>query len=397
VLARRFAPAGDPSGVVAGCIKRVSLVITGPDIASLIEPPDKNGKPGTAEGEALTTWHVRPYRVPDTPGLLTLYTEVFGRARTEEEFRWKLLSLESPVDTVWVAATAERIVGQHAGIPTWMKLGDSQVFAMQAVEAITHSAHRREGMLTKLGGGLYEHWRDRGVPLVIGLPHAGWGSRATALGYRQFLALKWMSRPLRPLAMLAAKLKPVHDAAESISTRLGPLEELEQAGRTIVQQQVAGRKFDELWGRVAPAYENCVVRDAAWVQWRYLDVPDRAFVVLLAERGGAPAGYIAYRLVNTGGRLIGRVADIFSHPDDLETVHALVESAVTHMRRHGADSVATLVASGSSLYARLRRLGFVFARGEYEASCIPFSQLVGLERMNDPAKWLMTGGDFDVV
>jgi hypothetical protein len=363
----------------------------------LIEPPDKNGKPGSAEGEAVIAWHVRPFRVPDTPDLLTLYTEVFGRARTEEEFRWKLLSLESPVDTVWVAATTERIVGQHAGIPTWMKLGDSQVFAMHAVEAMTHSAHRREGMLTKLGGGLYEHWRDRGVPLVIGLPHAGWGSRAGALGYRPFLTLKWMSRPLRPVAMLAAKLKPAHDATERLPTHLGPFEDHEQRSRTVVQQQVAGRKFDELWSRIAPAYENCVVRDAAWVQWRYLDVPGGAFTVLLAELGGAPAGFIAYRLVNAGGRLIGRVADIFAHPDDQETVQALVDSAVTHMRSHGADSVATLVASGSSLHARLRRLGFVFARGEYEASCIPFSQLADLDRLTDPGKWLLTGGDFDVV
>src|SRR4051794_16999677 len=105
-------------------------------------------------------WQVRPFQEADAPGLLTLYRDVFERERTPEDFRWKLRCPPSPVDTVWVAAAGDRIVGQHAGIPTWLKLGDTQVLAMHAVEAMTHAAHRREGMLTELGGGLYGHWRD---------------------------------------------------------------------------------------------------------------------------------------------------------------------------------------------------------------------------------------------
>src|SRR4051812_23549944 len=176
-----------------------------PDSSSSVAYNPSSAGPNVP-GDRKHAWEVRAFRESDAPDLLSLYSEVFGRPRSEAEFRWKLFKPDSPVDTVWVAARADRVVGQHAGIPTWLKLGVTQVLAMHAVEAMTHQDHRREGMLTELGGGLYGHWRDSGVPLVMGLPHAGWGSRAAALGYREVLTLQWLSRPLRPLAMLEARL-----------------------------------------------------------------------------------------------------------------------------------------------------------------------------------------------
>jgi hypothetical protein len=45
----------------------------------------------------------------------------------------------------------------------------------------------------------------------------------------------------------------------------------------------------------------------------------------------------------------------------------------------------------------MRRAGFLLNRGEYRASFIPLSDEVGLKEVSDPSRWLLTGGDFDVV
>jgi hypothetical protein len=74
-----------------------------------------------------------------------------------------------------------------------------------------------------------------------------------------------------------------------------------------------------------------------------------------------------------------------------------LRSALAHLRRNGADSVACLVAAGSPLHGQLRRHGFVFPRGEYGACFIPFDERIDLTHLRDPRRWLMTGGDFDVV
>ena len=135
---------------------------------------------------------VRPFKERDLHGLLTLYRAVFGRERSEQDFRWKLLQQDCPVDTVWVAEVDSEIVGQHAGIPTRLKLGGNIVVGINAVEAMTDARYRKEGMFTELGGGLYNHWRERGIPLIMGLPHKGWGTRAYALGYHPAFFVGWL-------------------------------------------------------------------------------------------------------------------------------------------------------------------------------------------------------------
>ena len=330
----------------------------------------------------------------DLPGLLELYRLTFGRERTEEEFHWKLLGRSSPFDTIWVAATEERVVGQHAGIPMQLKLGDRTVAAMHAVEAMTHPDHRREGMLTELGGALYSRWRDQASPLIMGLPHAGWGSRAGYLGYRPAFPLRWLWRPLDPVALVKNKLRPG-------STKSGVLPQMPvrySVGKTKVASVTeADSRFDGLWARTGPSYKNAAVRDTAWVRWRYLDPSGQNFSVLLAEREGEPTGYIAYRMHPLGSRLIGRIADIFVDPSDRESLRVLVRAALSDMTRRGADSVTCLTAAGSPLHRSLRSHGFLWNRGEYQASFILLSDTVPWEAISNPSEWLLTGGDFDVI
>jgi hypothetical protein len=352
--------------------------------------PEKRTDP---EGEERT-WIVRPFEERDQDGLLGLYKEVFGRERSVEEFRWKLIGQESPVDTVWVAVDGDQVVGQHAGIPMRLKLGNREVEAMHAVEAMTHGAYRKQGMLTILGGGLYGHWRDSGIPIIMGLPHPGWGTRAYALGYRPAFPLVWLSRPLRPLDLLLSKLGKKDRRGQRRATIAG---ERRVGDVLVVPQATAGSEFDTLWGEVGRYYQNSVVRNAAWVQWRYLDPPNGRFTVLMALRNGSPAGYISYRLALLGGRPIGRVADVFSAPEDRNTIRALVSSALKDLRAQGAESAAILVAEGSHLHRVVRSHGFLLNRGSYDASFIPFADDLDAESLNDPARWLLTGGDFDVV
>jgi hypothetical protein len=330
--------------------------------------------------------------------LLHLYRDVFGRERTEAELSWKLLRPGFGVDTLWVADAGERIVGQHAGIPMRIKLGDRITTAVHAVEAMTHSDFRREGMLTLLGGGLYDYWGECGIPLIIGLPHAGWGTRAHALGYRPAFPMRWLSRPLRPLSLLMSKVRPqTRDQGSGIRDQNHHVSPFTFHGIDVRPAHQAWSDFDRLWQLVMPTYTNIAMRDAEWVGWRYFDPPGSPYTVLLATRDDTPTGYIAYRAVDLGGRLIGRIADLFARPNDTQTVRALLHVALAHLRDNGADSAVILVAVGSPLYATVRRYGFLLNRGEYQASFIRLSEEVDAQSLNNPRNWLLTGGDFDVV
>jgi hypothetical protein len=360
--------------------------------------PDLEDSIPTLQPAGPPPWVVRPYQPGDTEGLLRLYGQVFGRERSEEELRWKLLRPGYPFDTLWVADAGGRIVGQHAGIPMRLKLSDRVVTVVHAVEAMTHDDFRREGMLTRLGGGLYDHWRESGVPLIIGLPHEGWGTRAYALGYRPAFPMRWLSRPLRPFAILLSRLglRNTSAIAELRASRSDSWKQ-HPGGVLVRRAGSATEQFDNLWKHVGLYYRYAVVRDAEWVRWRYFAPPDGPYTVLLAMRQGMPTGYIAFRTVRIGGRAIGRIADLFARPADVYTVRALLREATRNLRASGADSAVILVAAGSPLYSIVRRHGFLINRGEYKASFIRLSEEIDADALNDPRNWLLTGGDFDVV
>lgn len=350
-----------------------------------------------SEGSPRTpaAWEVRPFRPSEVPGLLELYRLVFGRERSEADLRWKLLR-PAQVDTLWVADDHGKVVGQHAGVPARVKLGSRVVPAIHAVEAMTHPDYRKQGMLTKVGGGLYRYWGEQGIPLIYGLPNDQWGTRAHAVGYEDTFPVRWLSRPLRPQSIMKSRLagaqpQPAvpHRGALFPPRRLGTL--------TVEARSAAGPEFDEMWRSLGAKYENCVVRDSQWVQYRFLDSPEGHFTVLAAFERTEPRGYIAYRLVRIGPRLIGRVADVFWDPDDRASQRALISSALQSMKKQGADSAATLVAVGTPAHKALARQGFLLKRGEHLANFITPTPEVSLADVNDATRWHMMGGDFDVI
>ena len=150
-------------------------------------------------------WDVRPYRSGDEVELAALFSRVFGKDVTPEWWLWKLKGLASPVENVWVAISKDdgRIIGQYAGIPVRLKVGDRLRDVMVSVDTMTSPDFRRMGVLTKLGAVAYEAWASAGIAAVLGLPNEQWGSRTSALGWVTLFPLAWLRLPLR-LDVMAA-------------------------------------------------------------------------------------------------------------------------------------------------------------------------------------------------
>jgi hypothetical protein len=171
-------------------------------------------------------------------------------------------------------------------------------------------------------------------------------------------------------------------------------------GSSVRVEEAAGRDvFDRLWSHLACEYENVVVRDGDWVDWRFRQSAAYAYKVLVAHREGKPCGYIAYRLADTGERANGYIADIFLGRDDPATASALMMRALYDLSARGAGMVLATAAPGSPLYRQLRRLGFLPARRwtAFNFEIAPLQPGVDLTNLLDPRTWHITAGDFDVI
>jgi hypothetical protein len=322
-------------------------------------------------------WAIRAYRPGDEAALVALFERVFGRSISVEHWRWKLKQPPSPVENVWLAVHGDAPIFHYAGIPTRYRLPGGEATAMVSVDTMTAPEFQRRGLLSRVGQHVYDTWRAAGVPFVIGLPNERWGSRAGALGWQPLFALQWMVRPLRPEAILArrarlpalARLAPAGSLWNGFwNSRLG-----RDAAVGVRRVERAGAEFDALWERGGSSAPVSVVRDSAWVSWRYLDAPSRAYRVLLAERADGPAGYAAYRVEEHPGGRAGVIAELFAARDDAAARRALLGAALEALRADGAETAATLATPGTPLERDLARAGFLRRRGAFSVQIVPLA------------------------
>jgi GNAT superfamily N-acetyltransferase len=345
-------------------------------------------------------WRIRPYRPGDEKALVTLWTEAFGRSMTEEHWRWKVKGRPTPVENVGIAVAADdRPIFQFVGIPCPAIVLGAHRTVMVGADVVTAPEFRRRGVFTATARRLFETWREAGVALVLGLANDRWGSRAEALGYERYFQLRWLIRPLRPERILAhktrlpglARLRGLGGLWNRVWDRATPAAS-EITVRTLAS---ATADIDAIWERgLGPV--NSVIRDRAWVAWRYGGSPQDQYRLTLAERAGSPAGYAVHRVARIDGRTVVRIPEIFA-PDDGVALRALVRDVVARAAAADADSVVTLAVPGSAVDHELRRAGFLFSPGAYRLEAVRLDPTIPASTLGDPRGWCLTGGDFDVI
>ena len=203
----------------------------------------------------------------DAPGIRDLFGRTFGRAMTEEEWRWKYP--ENPDG--WIATVAEldgRIVGHYGGWPLRAVIGGRECTIVSVGDVATEPAIRhlggRRNAFASMAGALFEILRARGVPFVFGFPNArALAAGARLLGYRAEF-------PVRSIAYALEGLPPA------------------AAG---VPSEWAGESYDALWERARAALPAGLLRDRRRINWRYHARPERWYrFVGVREPGGGDAG-----------------------------------------------------------------------------------------------------------
>lgn len=358
-------------------------------------------------------WSIRPFRPGDEVQLVALFAQVFGRALPAEVWRWKIKGYRPEgapqVENVWVAEADDgRLIAQTAGLPARVKLAGRIYQAMISVDTMTAPDFRRQGILTGLGAAAYSHWSAAGVSTVLGLLNQQWGSRGQALGWRELFPLAWRRVPLRIDRLLASSHKvpsPLRRPAASVGGILAlALHSWRQrrgrAGRAGVRVgpvNRAGTNFDELWERLSREYDNLLVRDSGWVNWRYLQAPGFGYRVLQADIGGTLQGYVAYRCAEAQDRRTGFVADLFTAPGARAVAHTLLCAALDDLWAEGAETARVTAPPGSPLDALLRSTGFRPATGAFDFRLVALDPELDVPSIRDTTRWLLTGGDFDAA
>ncbi|MFP4475774.1 MAG: GNAT family N-acetyltransferase [Desulfatibacillaceae bacterium] len=278
-------------------------------------------------------WKARPYRAEDVDSIIRLRFSVFGNidpVRTMPA-AWKWWYLDNPGGhgEIWVAESDGQVVGHYAAIPTRMWVDGKPDLYAYSCDTMVHPSHRRQGVFTGLAKKCYARLEeDRGIKWIWGFPNEkSMPGFTRELGWHNMGRFDSWIMPVSPFA--GSRAAPESNVPGVAGARVFPITRFD-------------RDYDTLWERFAPDTGVCQVRDAAYLNWRYLGMDAFGYAPFAVFDENGLAGWFVLRKLKVHGIHTCVVLDMFPLPvGDAELARSVFAWIRRHAAREGMGVVAT--------------------------------------------------------
>lgn len=329
---------------------------------------------------------LRPYAPGDEAGILAsfnlVFREVCGPGYVDRDLtHWRWQFAENPAGHRIQLAVAPdgTIAGQYAALPVRAVTPQGPTVFSQIVDSFVHPAYRQElkrpGVFALTARAALEHWIGLGDGMFHGMPvEAARKVSVRLLAYTTWRSVDYLVRDARD------------------GTDAGP------SDVDVALVERAPGDLDELALALAREKRFCNVRDAAYLDWRYLHVPVAHYELHVARRAGRACGAMVLRPRH---ELLGptcTMAELLVPRDDHGALDALLARATARAREVGRRLAALFPPQAPET-------GALHARGfETEPSAATFFRSIGC-RLAQPGLdfvqlgelWWYSFGDFDLV
>jgi len=348
----------------------------------------------------------------DIPEAVALLKEVFRETDAqklslldEAFYRWQYEETESPVV---IARMNGEIVG-HYPLTTYRVISNGAVLKAAVIQdLVTRSDMRGRGVFRRMGDRAIDLAGELGYDLIYAFPnHRSFPGFIAHHEYTHLVDIRLRVSPLSPsrvletrlpLKFLARFLRPFDRLClsffEQTDKKYNITEHAEPADDTITS-------LDRLWEGAGAHIGTGLVRDGAYLGWRFFRRPGGEYTLLTA--GDSDGGALAYAVVGRGtffGLPCGVLMDMACVPTD-DGRHALraviCRSRQVSAKRGGVLMLTLTNRSGMLLF----RCGF-----------FPVPHVVNPRRLrlvarpltdrakgiiNTPGSWYITPADWDVL
>ncbi len=367
-------------------------------------------------------WSIREYAPGDEAKIVALFERVFHKpmGATESLRHWHWEYEENPVGPraaklVW---DGDRLVGHYAVSPRRLWVEGEERLAALSLDTMTDPDYGREGIFSASAEACYAAMSERGLQFVYGFPNANSvGGIQRRLRWTMVMPTPVLVKPLDigPLAGqalgvpgLGPMLGPptralskipgvVNAAAQAVRARLVGAPQLE-----LLDFEAFEPWADRLWRRCRDQHRLWVIRDEAFLRWRYDARPESEYRRVKVVADGEVAGYAVFVVSE---RPEGRIAFILDLLVDLDVPGAstvLLRGVEQRARIEGASLLSAMVGPASPMRPLLLRHAYVPLPERFFPKEIHFGGRVlssgsPLTQVYDPSAWQLSWGDVDVL
>ncbi len=322
---------------------------------------------------------VRAWRPGDHSAFLDLHNRCFDVRRSADHWRWLHAAPGQTAPMLTGAFAADgRCLAAHAGVELRMAVGGTTVRSVLCGDVAVAPELRDRGL--RSGRLLLSVCRE------FFAAHGGAGT-----------ALLWgfAAPPLQRVLTRHLAMEVVNDVVFAV--RDFAQQAAESRPAAVTDALPPAEQIDALWERCRPADGASVVRDAAYLDWRYQRHPQvrNHWLVLPAHGGDRLRGLCIWR---RGGWRddLAQLQEWVVAEDDLEAEKLLLAALAAAASAAGSRGVATWVPTTSALFHRLQ------CEHGYFAQPTPYQLLARSWSPRLPRAWLhqhwwRTFGDMDFM
>ncbi len=325
-------------------------------ITEAIAPePAPEPAPASEPADLITSEQIEisPYRPGDEHSILRLWKKVFKQERDMALWRWLFTENPAGIHIMLARKKADNeVVAQFAGCQLRTQIRDEVHTFAQMVDSMSdpdvrQSLSRSGGIFTQTVLKYVETWGRPGEePFGYGLPNRlAYRIGKRTQGYTDVCQLEWRVLPVAELP------------------------EREPAPEGVRVEVVEGRlheDIDALWERFRKQYPVMTVRDTTYLEWRYLNHPEKHYKLVFVERDGKLVGF-ASTAPNFIGQSIFGVGDWMLDEGEEEAGRAMVAACEQLARESGMERIlGSFVPIGSPADKLWESLGYPLEKSQWK-------------------------------
>jgi acyl carrier protein len=321
-------------------------------------------------------------------------------------FRWMFLESAKRMGAapkMWIYRDSKAVIAFTGAIPVKVQVNGEGLITPWLVDTMVLESCRSLGLGPEIMIKANEE-----LPFALSLGQTReMRTILDRLGWREVAPFETYIYPLRPHRMLKDKLNPllIGPAGTGLQVRQYA-KRLRIKGRIRALEARIVDRFDErhdvLWDSLKPHYNCAVVRDASYLNWKYVDQPGQAFIRLEMFAGGEVKAVAVLMLRDPGPHspyLYRRafIVDLVVSPDDPRLVLGVLETIREKCVELDADSIIFELIN-KKIESALEEYGFIHREpGRYfwvymKDTFSEETRKAILSREN----WLVTKGDSDI-
>lgn len=375
--------------------------------------------PRPSEGDlslmAEQAWVSAPYGAEDAPSVLRLAHDVWGDVEVADAAYLDWQYQRNPAGNVIAQVAREgaggRVVAQYVTVPVRVQVEGRTYTASIALNVATDAAYRGRGIFPALAEAVNRRSPAEGVAFSYAFPNEGsFPGFVKRFGFRHIGSAPLLLRLVnverlvsrrsgrRWLGILARPASRFLARDLRSERRRGPPD------FQVVRVERFGDEADEFWSRVGGREPVMIVRDASYLNWRFVDIPLREYVALEALADGAVVGLLVLRCAELREYAAGLIVDFLveAGPRGVRAGERLLDEALAHFAEQDLDLLGSLALPHSVEYRLIRSRGFwrcprwlepqpfrLVARWHLAPETMP-------DTLYDVHKWLITMGDYDI-